>query len=48
MGMAERKTGLTAALALAALGLLLPVERRAHSPLVPLVLLRRPAFCAFA
>lgn len=43
-GWLSAKTGLTAALALAALGLLLPVERRAHSPLVPLVLLRRPAF----
>lgn len=42
-GWLNAKTLLTTALAMAALGLLLPVERRAHSPLVPLELLRSPA-----
>jgi EmrB/QacA subfamily drug resistance transporter len=42
-GWLTAKTGLTMAVAITALALLLPVERRAPSPLVPLALLRHPA-----
>jgi len=42
-GWLSLKTWLTASVAVATLILLVPVERRAHSPLVPLALLRRPA-----
>jgi EmrB/QacA subfamily drug resistance transporter len=43
-GWLDLKTLASAALAIAALGGLIPVERRARSPLLPLALLAQPAF----